>query len=114
MPAAAAAAAAAVAAAVAGADGDDMPLLLPQDCCWALRTQRTHLSTRATKIRCEHLPANVPDAACVPVVVGGSVASLLVVAPRVMGQVILPAEDLDRLATRLAIALGSVDLHQHR
>jgi PAS domain S-box-containing protein len=98
----------------AGADPDDMPLLLPQDCCWALRTQRTHLSTRATKIRCEHLPGTVPDAACVPVVVGGSVASLLVVAPRVLGQSLLPAEDFDRLATRLGIALGGVDLHQRR
>ncbi|MFM1886486.1 MAG: hypothetical protein RL026_1643 [Pseudomonadota bacterium] len=84
--------------------------LLPIDSCWALRTHRTHLSTAATQIRCEHLPEECPAAACVPVVVGGSVAGLLVVTPKGGGQPLPAAEDLDRLATRLAIALGNARL----
>jgi PAS domain S-box-containing protein len=70
--------------------------------CWALRTQRTHVSADGSPLRCEHLEG-AGAAACLPLTVGGRVFGVIVAAP---GEEPLPAADaLDRLAGRLSSTL---------
>lgn len=75
---------------------------LPAESCWALRTQRTHVQAAGSPLRCEHL-GGAGDAACLPLVVGGRLAGVIVAQP---GESPLPApEVLDRLAGRLGTTL---------
>lgn len=79
--------------------------------CWALRTRRTHVSASGAPFRCEHLdPDPGAAAACVPVVVGGAIAALIVVTPGSAGRALAAAEDLDRLAHRLGAMLADAPL----
>jgi PAS domain S-box-containing protein len=75
---------------------------LAAESCWALRTQRTHVQGAASPLRCQHL-AGAGEAACLPLVVAGRLAGVIVATP---GDGPLPgAEMLDRLAGRLGMTL---------
>jgi PAS domain S-box-containing protein len=92
---------------LAATAGDvDPNAFLPAETCWALRTRRAHVSRRGAVLRCDHVDADV-DAACLPLVVGGRAFGLVVVTTRTPATPLPTAEELDRLAVRLSVALGN-------
>jgi PAS domain S-box-containing protein len=86
---------------------------LQADGCWALRTHRAHTSNGWVHLRCEHL-AHIPHpTACLPLLLGGRAIGLLVLTAGPTTPGLPEKEELERLATRLAIVLGNSRLRRN-
>jgi PAS domain S-box-containing protein len=87
--------------------GQGAPVFLPIHGCWALRTQRAHLTGGALALRCEHVEHLHRPTACLPLLVGGHAVALLELSARDPAVPLPPRDELDRLGARLGIVFGN-------